>query len=407
MRALYWVLGGFLMAWTAGLAIAADPTPQEIRAKFQETLAASRMAIEVKGGRLSGPGALFLRERAVASQFVLIGEEHGVATIADTVRAYFGDLNSVGYRHFALEADPYMTAKMEAMLRSGGTRELAKFVVAEDHKFTLPFYGWSAEAELAGAVVRANGNALPSLWGLDQVFIGAFGLLLNDIATHASNAEARALAGGLSAQAKGDIQFLGKVEVSEFEKLRALLSGDGDRALAKLADDMILSARIYAPFIGKPGLSVYAANLERENFMKRRFLAHYALAGKPKVFFKFGATHMSRGLSGTHVPALGNFVADFALAEGVQAFNVLVLCGPGTQAGDFQGQAGECEINLAKDLPDLVAHVDARNLTLFDLSLWKDKPRRWEHLREEVRQMIWAFDAVLFVPNGKPAAFLK
>jgi hypothetical protein len=197
MRMLHGVLGGFSLLLAAGSALAADPTPEEVRAKFQETLAASRMAIEVKGGRLSGPGATYLRERAAASQFVLIGEEHGVATIADTVRFYFADLNAVGYRHFALEADPYMTPKMEAMLRSGGTRELAKFVVAEDHKFTLPFYGWSSEAELAGAVVRANEGAKPALWGLDQVFIGAFGLLLNDIATQASNADARRI--GVSA----------------------------------------------------------------------------------------------------------------------------------------------------------------------------------------------------------------
>jgi hypothetical protein len=381
----------------AGAAFAAEPTPAELKAKFQETIAASRLSIEVKGGRLSGPGAEFLKARAAAAQFFLIGEEHGVATIADTMRALFADLHDAGYGHFAIEADAYMTDKLEKVLRKGGTKGLAKFISAEEAKFAVPFYSWSAEAELADAVVRANGGATPALWGLDQVFIGAYGLLLRDIETNSVFAN----------QAKGDLGFLGKVDVAVFESLRALLNGAGDEGLARMVDDMILSAKIYAPFIGRDGLSVYAANLERENFMKRQFLSHYVQAEKPKVFFKFGAYHMSRGLSGTHVPSLANFVADYAQAEGVKAFNVLVLCGPGSKAGDFQGGENECDMTVEKDFPDLVGKVDAKQPTLFDLAPWKDEPQRWAHLGEEVRHTLWAYDAVLFVPNGKPAKFLK
>src|SRR5262249_46145609 len=159
---------------------------------------------------------------------------------------------------------------------------------------------------------------------------------------------------------------------------RDLLGGEADRTLAQLMDDMILSARIYQPFVGvNTGLSVYAANLERETLMKRTFLALYRAAGGPKVFFKFGANHMMRGLSQTQVPALASFVDDVAIAEGKRAFNLLILCGPGTKAGDLMGNEGNCEIDLAKDLPDLVPQVDATRLTLFDLAPWKDKPRRW------------------------------
>jgi hypothetical protein len=196
------------------------------------------------------------------------------------------------------------------------------------------------------------------------------------------------------------------------QKLRSLLGDEKDRVPAQLVDDMILSARIYGPFVTGKGLSVYAANLERENLMKRLFLARLREAeardGKtPKVLFKFGANHMMRGLSTTHVPSLGNFVSDYALANGRQTFSVLLLCGPGTKAGDFQGGEGDCEFSVAGSFPDLVAHVDAKTPTLFDLRVWKDKPRRWAHLSPEVREMIWAYDAVLFVPNGKPAKALN
>lgn len=395
-----------LLAVASGACWAAEPSPEEIKQKFQETIASSRMVLEVKGGRLGGAGAAFLKARASASHFVLIGEEHGVATIADTVRAMVPDLSAAGYQHFAVEVDPYMTAKLEAMLRSGGTKALAAFLAADGQQFSMPFYNWSAEAALAAAV--ADAHPAPALWGLDQAFIGAAFVHLNDIATQASSAEAKAFAASLAAQAKGNLEFLGKVDIGELKKLRGLLDEAADRGLAELADDLILSSRIYQPFVGvTTGLSVYGANLERENLMKRLFLARYRAAGAPKVFFKFGGNHMMRGLSSTHVPSLANFVMDLAQAEGRQAFNLLILCGPGTKAGDLMGNAADCSIDLAKELPELGAHLDAKQPTLFDLAPWKDKPRRWEHLSEDIRAMIWAYDAVLVVPNGVPAKPLK
>lgn len=408
MRRMRLLVAGLSVLFAVHGAFAADPTPQELQQKFQETLSASRMALEVKGDKIGGPGAAFLKARLEASQFVLIGEEHGVATIADTVRAMLPVFAGAGYRNFAIEVDPYTTAKLEGLLRSGGTKALAGFLNTEDRRFAVPFYNWSGEAALADAFVRANGASSPALWGLDQVFIGAAAVHLNDLANGASNAEARALALSLAGRAKGNLEFLGKVDLSELGKLRSLLGAEKDRALAQLVDDMILSARIYQPFVGiDNGLSVYAANLERENLMKRTFLARYQGAGKPKVFFKFGSYHMMRGLSGTHVSSLGNFVADLAQAEGKSTFHLLILCGPGTKAGDLMGNPVPCDFDVAKDFSDLVDQVDTKAPTLFDLGPWKDKPRRWAHLSENVRSTIWAFDAILFVPNGKPAAALK
>lgn len=387
-------------------ASAAEPPAAELQQKFQETIAASRLTLGMKDGRFSGPGAAFLKERVGASQFTLIGEEHGVATIADVVRAMLPDLSGAGYRHFAIEVDPYMTGKLETLLRGGGTEALAKFLAVDGQQFAVPFYNWSAEAALAHAAVKAN--AAPALWGLDQSFIGAAYVLLSDVAAQASSGGARALAAELAAKAKGNLEFLGKVDLSAFQKLRDLLTAEVDRALAQLLDDMILSARIYQPFVGvEGGLSVYAANLERENFMKRTFLTRYRTAGAPKVFFKFGANHMMRGLSATHVPSLGQFASDLASAEGKATFHLLILCGPGTKAGDLMGNLADCGIDLAKSLPELSAHLDAKQPTLFDFGPWKDKPRRWAHLSEDMRAMIWAFDAVLVVPNGLPAKPLR
>jgi hypothetical protein len=71
------------------------------------------------------------------------------------------------------------------------------------------------------------------------------------------------------------------------------------------------------------------------------------------------------------------------------------------------GNEAACSMDLGKDWPDLVGQVDTKQMTLFDLKPWKDRPGRWKHLPDATRDMIWAFDAVLFVPNGKPATPLK
>ena len=395
-----------------GVASAAEPLPDDPAALFQQTLAATRMPVALRDGHLSGPGAAFLEARANESQFVLVGEEHGVADIASTVRALLAGIGPLGYRHLAIEVDPWTTAKLETMLRQGGTAALAAYLARDDAKLSLPFYNWSTEAALAQAAVRANGEAPPALWGLDQLFIGAAGTLLADIAAGAANAQARALAQALAARAKGSLEFLGTVELRELQELHALLGDEQDREWAQLAAGMIESARIYQPFVAGRGLSVHAANLERETLMKRTFLArmHEAQTREgrmPKVLFKFGANHMMRGLSPTYVPSLGNFVSEFALAQGKSAFGLLILCGPGTKAADFMGNEADCEFDAAKAFPDLVAHVDPKTPTLFDLRRWKDRPKQWAHLAPEVRAMIWAYDALLFVPGGKPAQPLR
>lgn len=396
-----------LWAFLSASGIAAAAPDEELKKKFQETILASRHVVEVRDGSLKGAGGLLLQPRAASADFVLIGEEHGVATIADTVRFFFSDIAPSGYRHFAIETDPYMAARLEAQLRAGGLKGLAAFLGRDEARFSLPFYSWSAEAQLAESVVRRGAGSEPVLWGLDQVFIGAAGLLLRDVASQSKLPEAKSLAGLLADQAKGDLQFLGKVDLKQLKSLKDLLAGGGEASLAQMINDMILSAGIYAPFVGKDGISVYQANLQREQLMKSTFMHRYQNNGRPKVVFKFGANHLTRGLSPVNVPSLSSFVHEFALTEGKKVFSLLILCGPGTKAGGFQGEVGPCEMDVTKEIPEISAHLDPKRPTLFDLAGWKDRPKRWEHLSEAMRRLLWGYDAVMIVPNGKPAQDLK
>jgi hypothetical protein len=382
----------------------AEATKPDPALAFPQTVAASRSVLTVEDGHAGGAAAQFLAKAATNSHFFLIGEEHGVATIADTVRVLLPLLHAAGHRHFAVEIDPFASRLVEERLREGGTKAWSNFLHDDGHATSVPFLNWASEAALvdaflAGAAAEPRGT----LWGLDQVFIGAYGILLEQIADDASDPSTRRLAATMATEARGNLEFLGKADPVRFDQLRHGLDVAGDAQLVELIDDMILSRQVYAPFIGQPGLSVYAANRAREDLMKRNFLERYGAADRPKVLFKFGSNHMVRGLSPTRVPSLGNFVSDLAFAEGKAAFNLLILCGPGTHAGDFLGNVATCELDVEKLMPEVAASLDPVHPTLFDLAPWKDKPRQWQHLPAELRELLWGYDAVLVVPNGRPA----
>jgi hypothetical protein len=389
----------------ASSVLAAGPD-EELKKKFQETILASRHVVEVRNGSLKGAGGALLQQRAASADFVLIGEEHGVATIADSVRFLFSDIAPLGTAISRSKPTLTWPSGWRASA-AGGLKGLARFLGQEEARLSLPFYSWAAEAQLAESVVRRSAGSEPVLWGLDQVFIGAAGLLLRDVAQQSKLPEAKSIARGLADQAKGDLEFLGKVDLKQLETLKGLLSAGGEANLAQLVDDMIVSAGIYAPFVGREGVSVYQANLQREQLMKSTFMNRYLKNGRPKVVFKFGANHLTRGLSPVNVPSLSSFVHEFALTEGKRVFSLLILCGPGTKAGGFQGEISNCDMDVTKEIPEIASHLDPMQPTLFDLAGWKDRPKRWEHLSEAMRRLLWGYDAVMIIPNGKPAQALK
>src|SRR5262249_34162600 len=141
--------------------------------------------------------------------------------------------------------------------------------------------------------------------------------------------------------------FLGKVDVARLLALRAVMPYDEDPAVTALADQLIESAEIYAPFVTGRG-AFYGANLRREKLMKTRVMANYPAAlardGKPpRVLLKFGSNHLMRGLSETRVPSLGSFVAENALGMlGKPVFNLRMICGPDTQQALFDASSQDC-----------------------------------------------------------------
>lgn len=406
------------LALAMGIAFAEPPTPpppapQGVtgEALLPALIEHSRATARLENGRLIGPGGDVLRRLGAESQFVVVGEEHGNAAIAQFVEAYWRDLNAIGFSYAAIEVDPWVAEAMERELRAGDVTRWAQFIEPRGGAVVAPFFSWTPEAQLADTIVdTSRARREPALWGLDQVFLGAAPWLLDEIAAHARDGEARTMAASLATAARGNLSWLGQSESAALEALRARLTHRRDARYAELVDAMIVSQRIYRPFSAEQG-EAWFSNVERETLMKRNFLARYRAAERadgaaPRVLLKFGGYHAYRGATPTMAQGLGGFVNELAVQNGGSSLSIYIACGPGGATAGFAGPPTPCDQGFAESWSFLAPYVSTEEITIIDLRAWKLRPRRWAHLSADARQLISSFDILVIMPNAPASEFL-
>jgi hypothetical protein len=390
----------FLMAWAV--------PAQAQQAELDALVKANSWPVAAGEAGLTGPGGEQIAGWARDVPFFLLGENHGSAGMARFATALSQTLAGSGYRYTAIEVDPLMTDRLTALMRQGGKPALAAWLGADKNARAIPFFFWSEEADFIESALRRG-----PLWGLDQSFVAAAHVHLDTIAERSRSPEVQAMARQLAGEARADLLgFMGKVQLARLEALRdAAARAEPGSDAANFSQQLLESAQIYAPFMGRGG-SVYAANLKRETLMKRLFQTRLDVAmrvgedANPKVLFKFGANHLARGLSSTHVPSLGNFVSDMALARfGKPVVNLTMVCGPGAQLIDFASKVHGCGEDFAPLAP-LKSYLASSGDTLFDLRPLRDRPRLWKDWPKELQELVWSYDAVVVIAGGGPSTYL-
>lgn len=355
------------------------------------------------GDRLSGAGVDLIAREAAKAQFFMVGEQHATAGIARVNLGLHRLAARQGYDHAALEIGPHSTQAAERLVRSGRGR-LAAFIRQPGHGFVFPFLGWAEEAALVEQIVALAGAGEPVLWGIDQEFIGSAPLHLARLRTLAHTAEQEAVVAELTRRAAGDALLVGTMDAAAYGRLRRAFAKERDPEAARLIEELAVSSSIYAPFLGRAGAR-HTANSDRETYMKRQFLAHFAraeaaLGRPPKTFFKFGANHAMRGHSLSEVPALGNFLAEWGLSRNFAMLNIAVDCLGGQQSDPRTGERSTCEpyVMLPADSP-LKPSPAPGVLTVFDL-----RPLRAAmppDIDPATKRLVLAFD--LYIPVREPA----
>lgn len=403
-----------MLSWSlASAASQSDSQQQAEIERFHSIMASSVYPVAIDQGFVTGPGADWLRERAREAQFFVIGEQHATADIALFSQALYRDLVADGYRHMALEVGPWSTRFAERMMRRDPVAFEA-FMADEKTYLALVFLFYREENELAFDAVRASETG-PVLWGLDQEFIAAAPILLPLLETMAKTEQEAAAVAVAQGQAEEDPMWLGMTDPSALNGLRRAFESRGSNDALELIDAMILSNRIYMPFTGRGG-TTYQANLERENYMKANFLAHFRAeqtrsGHAPKVFLKFGAFHGSRGRSGTNVPALGDFLAEWGRSEGYGLFNLHIDCNGGQGLDIRSGQAVDCKSYYFSDISagknSLQDYFPEDGLAVIDLRGLRPYAHKMGFLDQASVDLIYAYDAFMAMPNVSPATGYK
>jgi len=391
-------------------------------AEFTEALKKNRGAISVQDGKLAGPSAEVLRAALAEAQFVALGEDHGIRQIPEFAAALCAELAPHGFHHMGLEIGTYVATELEKMARSAeGAKQLAEF----DKKYpeTLAFYNWQEEFAM---LQKCEGAASPghmTIWGLDQEFMGATGFLADRILATNPGPEAKAAVETLlketsearAAAAKsgspGDL-FMMTAKQEELDHLRDMLKKQGKPEAQKLFDAFLESREIYQKNMSG---DYYKSNRQRALLMKKNFSEPFAASSQndgvlPKVFFKFGAYHMFRGINPLHSSELGNLISEAAEANQFKSVHILIAGVKGEQL-HFVGigkPAGAAPLDLAgdKDSPFLFfkplfdAQVE-NSWTLYDLRALRDGFSKYGKIDPELERVIFGYDFVVFISDPK------
>lgn len=414
------------MLFAAALAIASGaaaqpskpgPTPAEIVQRHSLPLA-------LIDGQLSGPGADLLLRSAGEAQFAIVIEPHNDHVTPLVTRALFHALHDRhGYNYVAIEQDMLGMEAASSPARRGRLSKIA------DHARTYPYsYTFSTDEELqllADVGSLSTGRWKP-VWGFDQLF-GAT-LPLEELHGLAASPAARAAVGrllmaarrteglkdkhGNRDQAKGHFTSGQSAQIlSSLEEISRLMNPAPGSREAELIAAIRSSAEIYSYYDPKPPLDAVGTprgllnNTVREELMKRVFMRNYRMAeaadqSQPKVVVKGGSYHTLRGLSDNGVYTLGNFLHEFAIANGSGAVSVQVLAlrewWPTYDKMDPVYRAllpsGTMDRGTLVDLRPLRAHFHAGEW--FGLQGMEAR---------KLRQLVFGMDFALFMPS-KPGA---
>jgi hypothetical protein len=400
-----------LILFAAGTAVAAPLT---------DAIRSNAYPLTVTNGKLDGKGATLLRTAITAANFVMLGEDHGIAQIPALGSALCAELAPAGFRYLALEVGATVAPELEAFARAadGATREAA-FV--KQYPETIAFYEWKEELAMLAACEQA---APYRLWGVDQELMGAPVYVLPKILATKPGPTARAaiealirdVAAAREVAAKtGDYMKLWLLSAKQatLDAAKASLAKDGSAEAQQLFAALLESRAIYLGYMSGQD---YVSNRRRARLMKGTFLDDLSTAAKadkasPKVLLKFGAWHMYRGLNPLRSNELGNMISEDAEGHKVEAVNLLVLGVKGSQlALTGLGRApAPHPLDLATDkdsefkfLAPFYAEL-GKDWTLFDLRPLRPAFAKLRPVDPELERVIFGFDFLVLIPAPTPS----
>ena len=300
---------------------------QSVDAKAAQSDPVEILEIGFSDAGLSGSGGERLKAALEDAQFIAVGADHGFAGSPRLAQALAEEARAYGLLYHAVEVGPVTMQWVRARLASGGLDAMHTGLAGK--AFAFPFLSNREDAELADDFDHGE-----RVWGIDQEFVGAPTILMDELARFAPDAatQSRLVAirdADSAALNSGDFAhvFLNTADPGQFEELEQIFAGSAPASA--IVDALAASARVYQ--LNNQG-AYLQNNEERSALMRSYFLAQYRAAAEsaPRVLFKMGAYHMGRGTTPTSIYDLGSLLPGLAAANGLTSVHIAYLPMGGT-----------------------------------------------------------------------------
>jgi hypothetical protein len=308
-----------------------------------------------------------------------------------------------------------MAAELDRAARDGlaGLRELFA-----DPGAQVAFFGMREEAEWLAAARAAAPARGQAIWGLDYE-VGGDRRIIQRLKAKRKPARAAAALAALEAASNQAWAQYAATRSPQY-----IFSFSGDPALARAVQFEWQDADAEAAWMLETlaeTLSInrywvegqgWRSNQRRAEFNRANLRRYWADYGEhpPKTMFKFGSSHMVRGLSHTQVFDIGAQISERASFLSEQSFHVFVLPGAGAQVAQFDPSAwsyrpSEAGTYADEGMTPLLAAAYADAFTLIDLRPIRPLVfgRRHKALDADLVRTIHGFDALL-VMSGSTAS---
>lgn len=316
-------------------------SPPSANADMADALKSATLPFSVTAqGDLAGIGGKTITDAIDQARFVLLGESHFSRETPEFAAAVCRTMHPDAY---AVEAGPYAAAYVQTILKSPD-RKRAMEQRERTHPSNMAFLDNEQENDLAARCIASGRAKDVALWGLDQEFLGAASVLLQQMQQEPNGPKSTAAIrlaldedrqAELRARTRGDFMqlFLGGASETDITSLQRALAADGTQRAQDIMRELTESRRIYRlNAVGSP-----ESNSERASLLKRHFLGDYrALQERtpaPRILLKFGDNHMWKGFNDLHQLDLGDYVAELASVEHVTSVHIQVIAAKGTLAG--------------------------------------------------------------------------
>jgi hypothetical protein len=369
---------------------------------------------KIENGVFTGSGANLIKEIIPGSQFLLVGEQHGISEPALFTETLFREAIQYKYSYLAIETDPFVAKELENISRE--SRE-AVHGFLKTYPGGVPFYATQEDLKLIQTAVglsAANGSVL---WGVDQVFLGAPRLLFSRLSEMAPDSVARQMAKEYFERAQsaflkfsetGNPGNLIMVQLTEddFQNLYGAFGTDSSMETVKIINGLKESQHVYSLWMQG---SHYENNYSRVRLIKRQFMEYYRQAKQvdelPRVVFRFGLTHTMRGLTMYDQFDLGNLAFELAEMNEMKAISFRITGIKGSAQG-FMGppQSFDNTESIHPAIMESVAdHSPDEGWFLLDFRPLRKLPAQ---VIQPVRELIHSYDFWILVPEAQPVTNL-